>query len=70
MLLSGRCFLILLVLRSGLLQQGHLFLHLRGSDAHLVEEKKKPQLGMSRRLQQLGEATATGPKEIAKLQSQ
>jgi hypothetical protein len=32
--------------------------------------KKKPQLGMSRRLQQLGEATATGPKEIAKLQSQ
>ncbi len=69
MLLSRRCFPILLALRSGLLQQGHLFLHLRGSDAHLVEEKKKPQLGMSRRLQ-LGEVTATGPKEIGKLQSQ
>ena len=67
MLLSGRCFLILLVLRSGLLQQGHLFLHLRGSDAHLVEEKKKPQLGMSRRLQQLGEATATGPNHALRV---
>jgi hypothetical protein len=70
MLLSRRCFLILLVLRSGWLQQGHLFLHLHGSDAHLVEEKKKPQPGMSRHLQQLGGVTATGPKEIAKLQSQ